>query len=261
MIGASTSTTLPAEWRIRLPHFEGPLDLLLQLVKINEVEITDIPVALVCDQFQEYLGLMEELNLDIAAEYIYEAALLVHLKSRMLLPQSREEAGESEDPRRELVERLLEYQRIKDAAQSLAEIHSLRRGLVARPRQKLEADQESEILDLGEISLFDLLGAYKHVLERFDREHPPPLLVSGETFSVREQVDRLLGRLSPQRPLDLVEDLRRLSCRAEAVAAFLALLEMVRLDLVRLHRTEGGDIVIYRSTKQVELHELEAVGT
>ena len=103
------TATVPADWRVKLPVFEGPLDLLLHLVRINEVEITDIPVALICDQFQAYLGLMEELDLDIAAEYIYEAAFLIHLKSKLLLPTTKDEHGEHQDPRADLVERLLEY--------------------------------------------------------------------------------------------------------------------------------------------------------
>ena len=254
----SKAVSLPEEWRIKLPVFEGPLDLLLHLVRINEVEITDIPVALVCDQFHEYLGLMDKLNLDVAADYVYEAALLINLKSKMLLPRPKTEDGVEEDPREELVARLLEYRRLKDAAQSLAEIHGVRRGVLTRPPEKLEAASE-ETIDLGEVSLFDLLGAFKDVLDRYDREHPPPLLVRGESFSVRDQVDRLLGRLSLGKPLDLIAHLRALSCRAEAVAAFLSLLELVRLDLVRVHQTEGGDLLLYRTERQVELDELEAV--
>ena len=99
---------LPESWRVHLPVFEGPLDLLLHLIKLNKVEITDIPVATICDQFHAYLQLMEELNLDVAGEYIYEAALLIHLKSKMLLPRPVKAPGEpEEDPRQELVERLL----------------------------------------------------------------------------------------------------------------------------------------------------------
>src|SRR5258706_6865866 len=125
---------LPAAWRVHLPIFEGPLDLLLHLIKLNRVDITDIPVATICDQFHAYFGLMEELNLDIAGEYIYEAALLIHIKSKMLLPRPAGSAGEpEEDPRQELVERLLEYRPIKERAQSLAEVDRLRLGIWAGP--------------------------------------------------------------------------------------------------------------------------------
>ena len=106
---------LPESWRVQLPVFEGPLDLLLHLVRINEVDIKDIPVAKICDQFHEYLRLMEELDLDIAAEYIYEAALLIQLKSKLLLPRPKRADGTEieEDPRQELVTRLLEYRIVR----------------------------------------------------------------------------------------------------------------------------------------------------
>jgi segregation and condensation protein A len=251
---------LPESWRVDLPRFEGPLDLLLHLVKINEVEVVDIPVARVCDQFHEYLSLMEELNLDVAGEFIYEAALLIHLKSRMLLPRPRVEEGEpEEDPREELVQRLLEYRRLKEAAQSLGELDSVRRGIWARdvPRPDLPADDRE--VDLGDVSLFDLLSALKQALARFEKEHPPPFHLSRETFSVRDQVHRLLGVLDAGRPFDFVADLVGLSCRAEAIAAFLALLELARLHLVRVHQTGAGDLLLYRTTREAQSEELEAL--
>jgi len=253
---------LPESWRVRLPTFEGPLDLLLHLVRVNEVDIYDIPVALICDQFHEYLALLEEMNLDVAADYIYEAALLIHLKSRMLLPRTAREVAEGgADPRAELVERLLEYRKLKDASQSLAELHGVRLGVWTRRPERLPAAgaEEEGTIDLGEVSLFDLLGALKGVLERFDREHPEPIHLRAESFSVREQFDRFLGRLRPDRPLDLLQDLRDRSCRAEAVAGFLAVLELVRLLLVRLHATGSGELLLYRTARQVEEHELESI--
>lgn len=255
------SSLLPESWRVEVPVFEGPLDLLLHLIKINEVEITDIPVATICDQFHEYLRLMEELNLDIAGEYIYEAALLIHLKSKMLLPRQprREGEPEEEDPRQELVERLLEYRRLKEAAQSLAEVHQLRRGIWSRdaPPPKLAgADEE---IDLGDVSLYDLLGAFKQALDRFERENPPPYHLHPESFSVKGQLSRLLRVMGLGRPYDLLADLRSCSCRAEAIAAFLAILEMARLNLARLHQTEGGEILLYRTTREASSEELETV--
>lgn len=251
---------LPAAWRVDLPLFEGPLDLLLHLVKINEVEIVDIPVARVCDQFHEYLALMEELNLDVAGEFIYEAALLIHLKSRLLLPrpERQDEEAEEEDPREELVQRLLEYRRIKEAAQSLGEVESLRRGIWARAAPPPELPEEEEI-DLGDVSLYDLLAALKGALARFEREHPPPFHMARETFSVRDQVHRLLGVLAAGRPYDFVEDLKGRSSRGEAVSAFLALLELSRLHLVRIHQTGAGDILLYRTTREARAEELEAL--
>lgn len=261
--GASPGGILPESWRVQLPIFEGPLDLLLHLIKINKVEITDIPVATICDQFHAYLGLMEELNLDIAGEYIYEAALLIHLKSKMLLPRPPKAEGEpEEDPRQELVERLLEYRRLKEAAQSLAELDRVRMGIWTRrpqPLPKPDPEETGEI-DLGEISLFDLLGALKQALVRYEREHPPPLQLTGEVYSVRGQFERLLGRLDAGRPFDLIDDLRTRSCRSEAIAAFLAVLELARLNLVRVHQTESGAILLYRTTRELGAQDMEAIG-
>ncbi|HEX9944340.1 MAG TPA: segregation/condensation protein A [Thermoanaerobaculia bacterium] len=258
-----TPDLLPDSWRVHLPIFDGPLDLLLHLIKINKVEITDIPVATICDQFHAYLGLMEELNLDIAGEYIYEAALLIHLKSKMLLPRPPQAEGEpAEDPRQELVERLLEYRRLKEVAQSLAELDRLRMGIWTRQPQPLPAAPEAEDqqVDLGEVSLFDLLGALKTALLRYEREHPPPIQLTLEAYSVRGQFDRLLGELDAGRPFDLIADLKGRSCRAEAIAAFLAVLELARLNLVRIHQTEAGDVLLYRTTRELGEHEREAIG-
>jgi segregation and condensation protein A len=256
------SALLPDAWRVHLPVFEGPLDLLLHLIKMNRVEITDIPVATICDQFHAYLHLMEELNLDVAGEYIYEAALLIHLKSKMLLPRPPKAEGEpEEDPRQELVQRLLEYRRLKEIAQSFAEVDRMRMGIWTRRPQPLPQAPEDEegVVDLGEVSLFDLMGALRQALVRYDREHPPPLQLSLEAYSVRGQFDRLLGILDAGRPFDLVDDLRTRSCRSEAIAAFLAVLELARLNLVRVHQTESGDILLYRTTRELSSLDREAI--
>ena len=259
-----TPGLLPESWKVCLPVFEGPLDLLLHLVKINEMELADIPVARICDQFHEYLGLMEELDLDVAGEYVYEASLLIQLKSKMLLPIPKDEKGEPlEDPRQELVDRLLEYRKIKEAAESLAEVHSLRRGVFGRkpadPREVVEDVDEIQQIDLGDVSLFDLLNALQGVLDRYDREHPPPLHLKQETFSVRDQVNRWMQRLRGGRALRLLDELRTLSCRAEAIAAFLAVLEMAKMELVRLHQETDGEIQLLRTSRDVRDAELEAI--
>jgi segregation and condensation protein A len=249
---------LPEAWKVHLPIFDGPLDLLLHLVKLNKVEIVDIPVATVCDQFHAYLMLMEELNLDIAGEYIYEAAQLIFLKSRLLLPQLKRDEGEpEEDPREVLVQRLLEYQRLKEAAQALAEVDRMRLGIFTREPQSIDAaPAEDGEVEIGDVSLFDLLRAFRTVLVRYDRENPPAIELQGEVFSVRGQIDRLLGRLTAGRPFDLLDDLRTRSCRAEAISAFLAVLELARLHLIQLHQTEAGDILLHRTTREAAESEL-----
>lgn len=261
--GGEGSSLLPDAWRVHLPIFEGPLDLLLHLIKLNRVEITDIPVATICDQFHAYLQLMEELNLDVAGEYIYEAAMLIHIKSKMLLPRPPKAEGEpEEDPRQELVDRLLEYRRLKEVAQSFAEVDRMRMGIWTRRPQPLPTlpEDEEETVDLGEVSLFDLLSALKTALVRYDREHPPPIQLSLEAYSVRGQFDRLLGELDAGRPYDLIGDLKTRTCRAEAIATFLAVLELARLNLIRVHQTEGGDILLYRTTRELGDHDREAIG-
>ncbi|MCP4656792.1 MAG: segregation/condensation protein A [bacterium] len=255
--------TLPESWRVRLPMFEGPLDLLLHLIKINQVEITDIPIATICDQFHQYLRWMEDLNLDIAGDYIYMAAYLIHLKSKMLLPRPKTTDGREvdEDPRQDLVERLLEYRRLKEAAQTLAEVDSVRHGMWVRRSDEIRriAKEHEPELDISEVSLFDLLRTFKDILQRYEHEHPEPMLVSTETYSVRQQLERLLGHLKAGRPYDLIDDLRTLSCLREAIAAFLAVLEMARLNLVRLHQTGEGSILLYRTTRNLKAEELEAI--
>ncbi len=257
----SEKPSLPESWKVQLPAFEGPLDLLLHLIKVNELDIYDIPVALICDQFHEYLSLMEDLNLDVAAEFIYEAAVLIHLKSRLLLPQVVNEDGEpEEDPREYLVQRLLEFRRLKEAAQELAEVERLRLGMWTRQAKPPDLGQDpEEEIDLGEVSLYDLLAAFKRVLVRYDQEHPPSLHLQGETFSVRDQFHRLLACLDAGRPFDFLDDLRLLSCRSEAIAAFLAILELAKLNLVRVHQTETGEVLLYRTTREVQDDELEMI--
>ena len=258
-----TTGSLPESWRVRLPEFEGPLDLLLNLIRLNKVELVDIPVALICDQFHEYLHLMEELSLDIAGEYIYMASYLIHLKSKLLLPKPKTLKGEEvdEDPREDLVMRLLEYRRLKEAAQSLAEVDSVRRGMWPRKSDEIRriAKDDAPVVDISDLSLFDLLKTFKTVLDRYEREHPEPMVLLGETFSVREQFERLLHRLGAGRAVDLLDDLRSLSGRREAVAAFLAVLEMAKLQLVSLHQTANGSLLLYRTERQLEAGELEMI--
>jgi segregation and condensation protein A len=260
----SAGALLPEAWQVHLPIFDGPLDLLLHLIKLNRVEITDIPVATICDQFHAYMQLMEELNLDVAGEYIYEAAVLIHIKSKMLLPRTPRAEGEpEEDPRQELVDRLLEYRRLKEIAQSFAEVDRTRMGIWTRRPQPLPTlpEDEEATIDLGEVSLFDLLGALKTALVRYDREHPPPLQLSLEEFSVRGQFDRLMSILDAGHPYDLIADLRERTCRAEAIATFLAVLELARLNLVRVHQTESGDVLLYRTTRELGDLDREAIGS
>src|SRR5574341_2671094 len=183
--------------RIRVQSFEGPLDLLVHLIKKNEVNVYDIPIALITEQYLEYLDLMKELNLDVASEFLVMAATLIHIKSRMLLPRpdpSQDDQALQEDPRDALVRRLLEHEKFKAAAGLLHDRETLRSAQWARPDARIEEiagdDYEPEI----EVDLFSLLSAFKQVLERA-RERPPVVL-PGEQISIETRIEQLLERLS-----------------------------------------------------------------
>src|ERR671914_1899062 len=168
---------------VRLQNFEGPLDLLLHLIKRHELNIYDIPITLITKQYLEYIDLMQELNLDVAGEFLVMAATLIHIKSRTLLPRpDPAQEDPEEDPREALIRRLLEHQKFKAAAELLHEKETLRSAQWARPDARIEEiagdDYEPEI----EVDLFSLLSAFKQVLERA-RERPPVVL-PGEQISI-----------------------------------------------------------------------------
>ena len=182
---------------IRLQHFEGPLDLLIHLIKKNEVNIYDIPIALITDQYLQYLSLMQELNLDLAGEFLVMAATLIHIKSRMLIPRPTPEAAgelDEEDPREALVRRLLEHQKFKAAAELLHERETLRSAQHRRPDAAVaEAagdEQEPEL----EVDLFSLLAAFRGVLER--AKSRPRVVLPPEQMSIEQRIEQLLERLS-----------------------------------------------------------------
>lgn len=237
--------------RIKVQSFEGPLDLLVHLIRKNKVDVYDIPIALITRQYLDYLGLMQELNLDVASEFLVMAASLIHIKSRMLLPRPETAAGEAEpeeDPRDALVRRLLEHERFKAAAELLHERETLREAQWARPDARVEAiagdDYEPEL----EVDLFSLLSAFKLVLER-SRERPPVPLPP-EEISIEVRIEQLLGRLSETDACgfeDLFEDV---GSRPQMIVTFLALLEMIRLKLVRVFQgAQLGAIRIYKRAR------------
>ena len=151
---------------------------------------------------------------------------------------------------------------MKEVAQSFAEVDRMRMGIWTRRPQPLPAlpEDEEQQVDLGEVSLFDLLSALKTALVRYDREHPPPIQLTLEAYSVRGQFDRLLAQLEAGQPVDLIADLKERTCRAEAIATFLAVLELARLNLIRVHQTESGDILLYRTTRELGADDREAIG-
>jgi len=219
---------------VKLPTFEGPLDLLLHLIRRNEIDLRNIPVADVCRQYHEYLVLMQELDLEVAAEFLFMEAILVHIKSQMVLPRPPAgEGGPVEDPREELVRRLLEYRKYKGVAETLHELEAERLGLWPRPPAKLEGAEDEEA-DLSEVSLFDLLTLFKGTLDRYRASHPPAMEIEHQKFSIREKMDEMLAKVkSASAPVPLTGVFGGLSGRSEAIAVFLAVLELLRLRIVR----------------------------
>lgn len=235
---------------VKLALFEGPLDLLLHLIRKNEVDLRDIPVLSICRQYHEYLVLMQELDLEVAAEFLYFEALLVSIKSQMLLPKST--AGEGEpatDPREDLVRRLLEYRKFKGVAETLHELESPRLGIWTRPPAKLEAAPEDEETDLSEVSLFDLLAFFRTTLDRYRALHPPALEIRHAAYSIKQKMEEMIGRVTGSGGRAALSDVfRALSGRAEAIATFLAVLELLRMGMVRAVQAEEFSEIYLEAT-------------
>jgi segregation and condensation protein A len=229
------------------------LDLLLHLIKKNEVSITDIPIAAITEQYLATLELMESLSLDVAGEFLVMAATLVHIKSRMLLPPGDEEADEDEgnDPRDELVRRLLEYQRFKEAAEQLEQREILSRDVFVRSAPPVE-----DVAPRGfrEVSVFELLGALKRVIDRLPKDvfHEVTL----EKITMREQMTLLLDRLRTLRSLYFEALFDGVKSRMEVVVTFLAMLELVKVRAIRIFQEEmAGPIMIEAATGMDEAAE------
>ncbi len=227
-------------YAVKLTVFEGPLDLLLHLIRLNEVEITEIPIARIADQYLEYLGLMRDLDLDVAGEYLVMAATLAWIKSRMLLPSSPDDddGGEEPDPRTELVARLLEYRRFKQAATQLGEQRLLGRDVFAARTPDIGRAPESEReIDVG---LFQLIEAYREVLQR-TRGRVTSHDIEMETLTVADRMLAMMRLLEARGSIDFdrifVECDDRAPSRLMIVTTFLALLELVRLAALRVYQS------------------------
>ena len=238
-------------YKVTLPSFHGPLDLLLHLIKQHKVDIYDIPILLVTEQYNAYLDAMEQLNLEVAADYIYMAALLIHIKSKMLLPRDETEGAPAEDPRQELVDRLLEYQRFKAVAESLAETDVLRMGVWSRPHIPVPGHDASEI-DMSEVSLFELIDAFRTALNRYKVNHPQSIELQRTVHKVSEKMRELYEKVKDRSPIRLQWFLEGRD-RNELIAIFLATLELVRLGGIHLQQGETfGEIVVSKTENAVD---------
>ena len=242
-----------AAYQLTLPSFHGPLDLLLHLIRKHEVDIYDIPIVLITEQYNAYLEAMTELDLDIAADYIYMAALLINIKSRMLLP--REEGAEGDpgdDPRRELVDKLLEYQRFKAVAESFAELDVVRMGMWTRPRVPPPgADQQADV-DMTDVGLFELIDAFRTALVRYRQNHPQAIEMHRVVHKVSDKMREIYLKLQEKSPIRLHWFLEGRD-RNELIAVFLGMLELVRLGGIGLQQGEAfGEILIRRAKQEID---------
>jgi len=224
---------------LHLAAFDGPLDLLLYLIREQKLDILDLPMADVTRQYMDYLLLMEELNLEIAAEFVAMAAQLLQIKSRLMLPRPPAEDGE-EDPREDLIQRLLEYQQVKAAATVLAGREADWHNVVFVPGLDLQEHARVEEEPI-KATLFDLLGAYREALKKF--LPPPPVQVRTAPKSLDQRIQEVLAALTSGRWEAFGSLLAVARSREEMVLTFLALLEMARTGRVRLVQTENfGEI-------------------
>jgi len=244
----------PDAFPVKLEKFEGPLDLLLHLIKKHEVSIHDIPISLITAQYLATIELMQELNLDVAGEFLVMAATLIHIKSKMLLPRPETAAaveGEEEDPRDALVRRLLEHQKFKAAAGLLHEREQVRAAQWQRPDQRVAAiagdDYEPEL----EVDLFSLLSAFQSVVQRFKLR--PKVLLPPEQLPVEVRIEQLLARLSETEACGFEDLFADVQDRAGLIVTFLALLEMIRLKLVRVFQSGSfGPIRVYKRARPAD---------
>jgi segregation and condensation protein A len=239
-------------YQITLPAFQGPLDLLLHLIKKHEVDIYDIPILLITDQYNAYLDAMTELDLDVAADYIYMAALLINIKSRMLLPRDESAAEDGEDPRKELVDRLLEYQRFKAVAESFAELDVLRMGMWSRPRTPLPGFDEPAEVDMSDVGLFDLIDAFRTALVRYRQNHPQAIELQRTVHKISDKMRELYAKVQEKSPIRLQWFLEGRD-RNELIAVFLGMLELVRLGGISLQQSAlFGEILINAHQKEID---------
>lgn len=227
---------------VKLTVFEGPLDLLLHLVKINELDIYDIPIAEVTRQYMEYLEWMRYLNLEVAGEFLVMAASLVHIKSRMLLPPDPLNAteGDEDDPREQLVQQLLEYKKFKDIAGELKDMENLQSQTWTRGDTK-----SRESVDLIEVSVFDLIQAMTGIFQRLQTAQVKDIIP--DHIRIEDEMKNIMEQLESREPLVFQEFFRKAETRIQAIVIFLSILELVRAKKILVYQAQMfGDIYLRR---------------
>jgi len=225
---------MESDYKVKLEIFEGPLDLLLYLIKRDELDIYEISLERITRQYLEYLQAFKELNIDVAGEFVVMAANLIYLKSRSLLPvdqQPPEEDAEEDDPRWDLIRQLIEYKKFKEAAAQLQVRQLEQEGVFIRQGGGIDSIVNGP-LPLGEVGIFQLINAFQTVIKRVEaRENLREIF--GEHFTVSDKIDWILRRVGDGVPLRFSELFATMASRVEIVVTFLALLELIRLRQVR----------------------------
>ena len=242
-------------YSIKLDMFEGPLDLLLHLIKKHQIDIYDIPIALITRQYLEYLEIMETLNLSVAGEFLVMAATLIHIKSKTLLPPDEKiDEAEEGDPREELLSRLLEYKKFKEASAQLEERETLWLKIFRRKTTE-SVEPVNEEFCFTDLNLFDLVNALQKVIERLPEKDV--FEVTQEVLSVTDKIHYLLEYLENRESATFSELFERDSTRSMVVVTFLALLEICRLRLVHIQQVEEFGVIRFR--KLISNPELQKV--
>ena len=232
------SEALEESYRVRIEEFEGPLDLLLHLIKKNEVDIYNIPIAAITRQYLEYMELLKELNLDIAGEFLVMAATLLQIKSRMLLPITpEEEEAEVEDPRAELVRRLLEYQRYRDASQLLSCRNLLGRDVFARKFDSPELADLEQKEEPADVELFELIEAFQRVLARVSIDTFHDVVADG--ISIADRIGEVLSLLHAEKTVPFEALFADGMTRDLLVVTFLSILELCKMKLIKVTQVES----------------------
>ena len=237
---------------VKLDNFEGPLDLLLFLIRKNELNIQDIPIVPITDQYLDYLAILRELDLDTAGEFLLMAATLIHIKSKMLLP--RPDPGENEpeeDPREALMRRLLEHEKFKAAAGMLHERQTVRGAQWGRPDERVADIAGDSYEPELEVDLFSLLTAFQSVVHR--AKGRPALSLPVEHISIETRIEQLMVILSEAEACGFEELFGDATSRLGLITTFLALLEMIRLKLVRVFQSSAfGPIRVYKRSQSLD---------
>lgn len=243
-------------YKVRLDVFEGPLDLLLYLIKRDEVDIYDISIEKITKEYLGFLETFQTLNIELAGEFIVMAATLLYIKSRMLLPadqQMAEEDAEEDDPRWELIRQLIEYKKFKEAAENLRHQEALQEALFPRLPAAPELEPADNLL-VEEVGIFDLIQAFQKVLKRIESKKEDLREIFSENFTVGDKIEFIMRLIESDVPLRFEDLFQNHASRAEIVVTFLAMLELIRMKQLRVRQEAGfGEIWIEKAPEGSQL--------